>query len=129
MIVLQPDEIKQRVKKDLSSFITDATLNIMLSGYGEWEEGDREKVFQPNKNIASKSDQEMAHILFHFPLNSLIKRIIQDNTNGSELIESLTTEQSNLNMFSIISAETGWRDDDTRQILSVLFRHHTWAPS
>eukprot|EP01083_Nonionella_stella_P150521 479624_1 len=38
-------------------------------------------------------------------------------------------EQENINARSITVAETGWHEDEVRQILSILFRHHTWTRS
>eukprot|EP01083_Nonionella_stella_P291147 990703_1 len=71
----------------------------------------------------------MADTLFHFPLNSLMERINNESIDGLQLIQSLTMEQHNINAFHIIVAETGWDKDEVHQILSVLFRHHTWTQS
>eukprot|EP01083_Nonionella_stella_P082595 227979_1 len=60
----------------------------------------------------------MADILFHYPLNSLLFRIMNENIDGSQL-----------NINHAIVAETGWHNDEVLQILSVLLRHHTWTQS
>eukprot|EP01083_Nonionella_stella_P296415 1006997_1 len=69
----------------------------------------------------------MADILFHYPLYSLLERINKKSIDGLQFIKSLTMDQHNINAFHIIVAETGWADDEVRQILSVLFRYHTWT--
>eukprot|EP01083_Nonionella_stella_P093357 261610_1 len=72
----------------------------------------------------------MAHILFHYPFQNLLKRIINENIDGSQLIASLIITQHNTNAFHIVIAdETGWNKDEARQILSILFRHHTCTRS
>eukprot|EP01083_Nonionella_stella_P300818 1028880_1 len=67
----------------------------------------------------------MAHLLFHYPLNSLLLRIENENIDGLHLINSMEDHTIN----HIICAETAWHNDEVRQILSVLFRHHTWTQS
>eukprot|EP01083_Nonionella_stella_P291146 990702_1 len=71
----------------------------------------------------------MAQILFHYPLNRLLNRIMYKNIDGSQLIKSLTMEQRDKNIRHIIAKETGWDSDEVIQILSVLFKHHTWTQS
>eukprot|EP01083_Nonionella_stella_P093355 261608_1 len=123
------DQIKHLVKHDLSpSFISEETFDIMFSCYDQWKNKVL-KSYQSYKEITSKTAQEMAHILFHCPLNCLLIRIHNEDIDGSKLIASLAKEQHDKNAFHIIAAETGWHDDEVRQILSVLFRHHTWTQS
>eukprot|EP01083_Nonionella_stella_P167673 564200_1 len=81
------------------------------------------------EEITSKTAEEMTHVLFHYPLNSLLKRIIHENIDRSQLIASLTMEQHHENTFHIIVTETGWRHDEVHQILPILLRHHTWTRS
>eukprot|EP01083_Nonionella_stella_P304723 1060145_1 len=77
----------------------------------------------------------MADILFHYPLNRLLQRIKNERIDGSQLIESLTRTSTNsklehqLHIREIIAKETGWVPNEVRQILLVLFRHHTWTKS
>eukprot|EP01083_Nonionella_stella_P167675 564210_1 len=59
------------------------------------------------EEITSKTAEEMTHVLFHYPLNSLLKRIIHENIDRSQLIASLTMEQHHENTFHIIVTETG----------------------
>eukprot|EP01083_Nonionella_stella_P112212 329793_1 len=125
MIDLEPNEIKTLVKNDLSPFISEATLDLMFSCYAQW----KNELQHPYEEITSKTAHQMAHILFHYPLNRLLKRIRRENIDGSRLIASLTKQSRNTNAFHIIVAETEWSHDEVRQILSVLFRHHTWTQS
>eukprot|EP01083_Nonionella_stella_P314847 1135734_1 len=110
MIDLDPNEIKTLVKNDLSPFITEATLDIMFSCYAQW----KNELQHLYEEITSKTAQEMAHILFHYPLNRLLKRIMRENIEGSRFIASLTKESRNTNTFQIIVAETGWCDDEAQ---------------
>eukprot|EP01083_Nonionella_stella_P159397 519922_1 len=126
MIDLELSQIEQVLKNDLSPFITQPTLDIMLRCYDQW----KNEIGHPYEEISSKTAQEIADILFHYPLNSLLLRIKNENIDGSQLIDSLATEQHNRhNINHIIFAETGWHDDEVRQLLSILFRHHTWTQS
>eukprot|EP01083_Nonionella_stella_P011369 32315_1 len=75
-------------------------------------------------DLKSKSAHEMAEILFHYPLNRLLDRIISQNIDGSRFIESVIAPNED-----IIAEETGWHDDDVYQIQSILFRHHSCTQS
>eukprot|EP01083_Nonionella_stella_P043663 117826_1 len=125
MIDLDPNEIKTLVKNDLSPFISEATLDLMFSCYAQW----KNELQHPYEEITSKTAHQMAHILFHYPLNRLLNRIMYKNIDGSQLIKSLTMEQRDKNIRHIIAKETGWDSDEVIQILSVLFKHHTWTQS
>eukprot|EP01083_Nonionella_stella_P286660 975609_1 len=137
------DQIQDIVRKDLLLLMTARTLNIMFNCYDEWKnelqhlyERDETIEFKsehdmphPYEAIESKSAHEMADKLFHYPLNCLLERIKNESMDGSQLIQSLTTEHRSINAFDIIVEETGWDEVEVRQILSVLFRHHTWIRS
>eukprot|EP01083_Nonionella_stella_P039680 107915_1 len=117
------DRIKRIVRGDLLPFITAGTLNRMFKCYDQWK-GDMQP---PYDAITSKNAQEMADILFHFPLNNLLHRIKNKNEaiDGGQLIEWLMRNSDSTLEDHIIATETGWKADEVRQILSVLFRHHT----
>eukprot|EP01083_Nonionella_stella_P159398 519923_1 len=117
------DRIKRIVRSDLLPFITEDTLNRMFKCYDQWK-GDMQP---PYDAITSKNAQEMADILFHFPLNNLLHRIKNKNEaiDGGQLIEWLMRNSDSTLEDHIIATETGWKADEVRQILSVLFRHHT----
>eukprot|EP01083_Nonionella_stella_P296973 1008704_1 len=98
----------------------------MFNCYDQW----KNEVGYPYEEITSKTAEDMAHILFHYPFQNLLKRIINENIDGSQLIASLIITQHNTNAFHIVIAdETGWNKDEARQILFILFRHHTCTRS
>eukprot|EP01083_Nonionella_stella_P272863 925479_1 len=105
------DHIKQIVKNDLLSIMTEHTLDIMFNCYDQW----KNEVQPPYEQITSQSAYQMAHTLFHYPINSLLQRINKEHIDGLQLIQLLTTQHHNLNAFDIIIAEeTGWDTDEVR---------------
>eukprot|EP01083_Nonionella_stella_P064725 168981_1 len=119
-------DLETVVHRDLSMLVTDATLDIMFRCHDQWKNEAQHPLYE---EITSKTAEEMAHVLFHYPLNSLLQRIIHENIDRSQLIASLTMEQHHENTFHIIVTETGWRHDEVHQILPILLRHHTWTRS
>eukprot|EP01083_Nonionella_stella_P265176 898590_1 len=112
----QRDGAKGTIYEQLSSLMTKATLNIVCQCYDEWHRVDHDAV-------QSKSAEEIAEILYHYPLEQLLSRIEKDNINGAHFIQSLHKNRD------IIAEETGWDEDESYQIQSVLFRHHTLTKS
>eukprot|EP01083_Nonionella_stella_P272565 924385_1 len=77
-------------------------------------------------DLEYKSAVQMADILFHYPLNRLLDRVISQDIDGKRFIESVIA--SNEDMLNIAD-ETGWIEDDVYQIQCMLFRRHTFTQS
>eukprot|EP01084_Bolivina_argentea_P225301 380777_1 len=112
MKVLDVWQSKNMVKNELKKFMTDDTIYIIFNSFNKWKKRDPDIV-------KTKTAEEIAHILFDYPLNNLLKRIKNENMNGKKFITSLDD--------NIIKYETGWNSDQVYQIISVLFRHDTFT--
>eukprot|EP01083_Nonionella_stella_P069112 184071_1 len=108
MTILSGDDAKRIVKDKMLEFIALSTLNIMFDGLDKWKEGNQE-------NLQSKSSDQIAQILFEYPLRQLITRIKTEGVDGQAFIKSV-------NKINIIQQETGWKEDEIEQIHSVLFK-------
>eukprot|EP01083_Nonionella_stella_P073619 199220_1 len=109
--------VKCIVKKALLSFMTDDTFDIMFNCYEEWNNEDPQ-------DVESKSARQIGDILFHYPLNNLLRRINDETIDGVQFIRLLREDN-----VDIIGDATGWDEDEVNQIQSVLFRHHICTES
>eukprot|EP01083_Nonionella_stella_P238569 835889_1 len=107
---------KRIVQSDLLSFMTQDTIDIMFDGYDKFAKHD------VLLRIESKSADQIAEIVFSYPLDNLLKRITEEAMNGEQFIESIDAKEEN-----IISKETGWKYNDVYQIQAVLFKHQTFT--
>eukprot|EP01083_Nonionella_stella_P213468 769926_1 len=104
--------VKCIVKEALLPFMTDDTYNIMFNCYEEWNNEDPQ-------DVESKSARQMGDILFHYPLNNLLRRIKEETIDGAHFIRLVRDDN-----VDIIGDTTGWDQDEVNQIHSVLFRHY-----
>eukprot|EP01084_Bolivina_argentea_P020913 38846_1 len=95
--------------------MTAETMKIMFNYFDKWKNDEPDEV-------ESKSTEEIAHILFHHPLNNLLTNIMEKNIDGKLFINN-TKENS------FMEAATGWDKNDIYQIQSVLLKHHTFSRS
>ena len=109
------NSMKLSVQNDLSAFITTDTLNIMFHCFEQWKDKEPD-------DVKSKAAEQIAHILFNYPLNNLLTRIKDENITGKQFLDSLNGK-------SIIQIETGWNDDEIYQIQAVLLKYHTFTQS
>eukprot|EP01084_Bolivina_argentea_P268157 455401_1 len=115
-IISQPtNNSKLIVQTFLLTFMTQDTLDIVFDCLDKW------KKKEPNI-VKSKSAEQIADILFHFPINNLIKRILDENINGVKFIDSLRDRRVDM-----IQQETGYPEDEIYQIEAILLRHHTFT--
>eukprot|EP01083_Nonionella_stella_P277429 943124_1 len=103
------------MKNDLQSFMTPATLKIILTFCKQWNQ-------QKVDDVKSKSEEEVADILFNYPLHKLLRRITDDQIGGERFIQYIREGKED-----VIAEETGWGADEVYQIHSVLFRYHTFT--
>eukprot|EP01083_Nonionella_stella_P027538 75905_1 len=102
------------IQNDLKPFMTPQTLNIILTYCRQWKQ-------REPSDFQSKSAEEIADVLFHYPLRKLLKRITDERIDGKHLIQSIYDKED------IIANETGWNADEVYQIHTILFRHYTFT--
>eukprot|EP01083_Nonionella_stella_P196283 722370_1 len=120
MICTQPmNNTKDMMEKDLlsTSLVTPKTFDIIMTYCKECKDTNI-------NSLESKSPQEIAHVLFSYPLDRLLERIISQPIDGKRFIQSVIAPNDD-----IIAAETGWDEEEVYQIQSMLFRHHTFTKS
>eukprot|EP01084_Bolivina_argentea_P308159 532769_1 len=110
MCVLKPEQVKLIIKDEMLKFMTPETLDVIFDRCSEWKDLNSEE------DIKSKSTDEIADILYNFPLNNLINRIYDENIDGKYFM----TKQC------IITEATGWDLDDSYQIENIILKHHTF---
>eukprot|EP01084_Bolivina_argentea_P076417 138492_1 len=111
---LSAKNVKAMLNDDLSSYMSSDTLDIMFDCFKKW------KHEQPD-SVRLSSLQQIACILFHFPLNNLLQQINAQKMDGKAFIKHIIEHQEN----NIIKTETGFIPSEVRQIESVLFMHYT----
>eukprot|EP01084_Bolivina_argentea_P169602 293997_1 len=104
---LSLQHVKRMLQNDLLAFITQETLKIIFVCFDEWKS---------ENNVTSKSPEEIGHIIFNFPLNKLLKRILDDKIDGKKFIDYYLTNQQ------FIKHETGWEDSEIEQVEAMLFK-------
>eukprot|EP01084_Bolivina_argentea_P277694 474201_1 len=111
---LSAGDVKAIIKNKMLKFMTKHTLNIIL-------EKDRFDIWKRDNmdTIKKKTPQQIAHILFHFPLKNLLATFFKEDINGIEFVNSLQEQ--------IIQQATGFKDDEIYQIESMMLRHHTFT--
>eukprot|EP01083_Nonionella_stella_P147355 464799_1 len=118
---LPMDSIKVIMKKDLLSFMTPKTFDIIMTHCKEWKDDAKRQTID---DLKSKSAEQIAAILLNYPLSRVVCRIMGDHIDGQRFIQSMIASNED-----IIAEETGWSEDDVYQIQSMLFRHHTFTQS
>eukprot|EP01084_Bolivina_argentea_P296715 511058_1 len=106
MIILSGEDAKRIVKEEMLPFVTAETLDIMFNGFDQWKQGYVD-------SVSAKTAEQIASILFHYPLNQLLKRIKKE---GHKFLKRK-------NASNVIQNKTGWNDDEIRQIKLLLFKH------
>eukprot|EP01084_Bolivina_argentea_P302547 522238_1 len=112
---LSPYDVKCIVKEEMLKFITSETLDIMFTYFENWK-------ISNSSIIASKSAEEVAQILFNFPLQRLIDEIIEQQISGAQIVDILNEKQNNM-----IQSETGWLDSEVQQIRLLLLKYNSFT--
>eukprot|EP01084_Bolivina_argentea_P062419 114151_1 len=96
--ILSTAEAKQMIQSEMLDFMTHNTFDIIFQCL------EQHKNLNPD-TIGSKSEKEIAAILYDYPLKKLIHKIENEQIDGSKIIRILNTET---NFNDIIKTETGW---------------------
>eukprot|EP01084_Bolivina_argentea_P170668 295741_1 len=105
-----PETVKIILQKELLSFVSEDTLNIMIESFGHQKD-----------EMYSTSVVDIGYKLYNFPMVKLLNRIQKKNEpiDGRQFLEYYI--QRNL----FIKEETGWLSDEIYQVETVLFSHYT----
>eukprot|EP01083_Nonionella_stella_P117768 351289_1 len=114
---LSASDLSAIVNNELKQFIKSKTLIVMFDWLDQWSNGDGKDT------IKTRTAEELGYMLYNAPLNRLLDRINdkEDPIDGAKLI--VYYKENNQWM----EDTTGWSKEDTYQIQSVLFRHHTFT--
>eukprot|EP01084_Bolivina_argentea_P124591 220769_1 len=110
MISLPKNGAKNMVEKQLSTFMTRETLDIIFKHYG----------YGQSPCIKYKVPRQLAKILYNYPLDKLIQMMWKQNVNGVDLMNIILTG-------NFIGNITGWRELEVYQIESILLTYQTFT--
>lgn len=92
------------IKRNISSdHINEQTLEIMLLELHEWRKA-------MDSDLKTKSADEVAHVLWHYPLNKAVAMIKHRKFDGTAFMDILCNQPD------VIRMETGWSDVELEQI-------------
>eukprot|EP01084_Bolivina_argentea_P120796 214151_1 len=101
--------VRPIVQNDLLEFMSSDTLDIIFDHFHK----------EKNKNpsgIRRKSSQEIAELIYTYPINELLNWIQTNNINGTKFIRDPNSER-------MIKKITGWKEEEIYQIQAALFEH------
>eukprot|EP01084_Bolivina_argentea_P044187 81348_1 len=104
---------KNELQNQMSKLMTTDTLNIMFNHLEKLK----------TSSIQRKFAQEIAHMLYDYPLNKLLNKI-QDNKINGKQINQLFKKKNN-----IIKINTGWQQKEIDQLQLMLFKYRTFTKS
>eukprot|EP01083_Nonionella_stella_P105141 302268_1 len=110
---MQSHDIKDTVKAQMLDFMTEATFNIIFQSFDQFKKND-------NRDIVSKSANQMARILYEYPLKQLLTALRKDRIDGQRIIGILDD-------IKYIRTHTGWGDKQIHEIKSALLRNWTFT--
>eukprot|EP01084_Bolivina_argentea_P218982 371489_1 len=106
------DQAKRIVQRELLAFMTRQRLDIMFECFGTWKK-------QNMGQITALSASEIGYIIYHYPLNNLLAKIVKDQIDGPALMQCFQEYDQ------FMEKETGWKSEDINQLYAILFRHCT----
>eukprot|EP01084_Bolivina_argentea_P302072 521342_1 len=108
------DNVKRIIQTDLLAFMTCSklTVDIMFDSLKELMQKDASV-------ITNKSAPEIGFLLYHFPLNSLLRYIKKKKISGANFQNEFEKQ--------FIENQTGWTTKEAQQIAAVLFRFKTFT--
>eukprot|EP01083_Nonionella_stella_P110132 322071_1 len=118
--------IRRILERALLGFMTKETFDIVLKRIKYWKTVDildnENKILQH-----STGPEEIASILFKYPLNKLLARIRNKNDiiNGQKFIQYYGEFEN----YPWIKNVTGWNDTEVYQIHSLLFKYDAFSSS
>eukprot|EP01084_Bolivina_argentea_P130100 229697_1 len=109
---LSGEDVKCIVKDEMIHFMTVETLNIIFDFFENWKNQDL--------SMTTKSAEEIAYILYYYPLQRLIEKIDDEQIDGAEIIVRLFETGTD----NIFKSETGWCDLEIEQIQLLFSRYN-----
>eukprot|EP01084_Bolivina_argentea_P117806 209142_1 len=118
ILSLSMNNIERILGKELLSFTTKKTFDIMLRKIQYWKTTDDE-------NINTETPEKIGYMVYKYPLAKLLERINNKNDfiSGAKFIEYYQRKKP------WIKNVTGWNQTNIYQIESVLFKHNSYASS
>eukprot|EP01084_Bolivina_argentea_P117371 208457_1 len=113
---LTGNDLKSITKHNLQKFMTDKTINIMFDYFDKFKE-------QHKQHVKTYAAPDIASILYDHPLNKLKSKILNNDINGLQFIQTC------INNEQIITESTGWNAQDTYQVEAFLFQNQTLSRS
>eukprot|EP01084_Bolivina_argentea_P251527 421873_1 len=110
--MLPTDNVRRMVEKELE-FMTAETVEIVFHCFSEFKNN-------KNNNLQNKSEEEIAEIIYCYPLEKLLIEIKKEKMDGSKFIGNY------LNNCEFIKNITGWKQADINQISNTLFKHYVF---
>eukprot|EP01084_Bolivina_argentea_P134999 237961_1 len=111
-----PSEFRKTVlHAAMSNIVEQDTFDIIFEGFVTC-------IKKSPLPVKIASEERIAEILFHYPLNNLLATITSKKINGEHFIKSVKDT-------SIIKMMTGWKQQDVYQIQAILFKHYTFTKS
>eukprot|EP01084_Bolivina_argentea_P277691 474192_1 len=108
---MQKESIKQLLTQN--DFIAPSSLNIMLDYFQKWKTDDI-------NDVKNKSAADIGYILYEYPLQLLLSKILEENIDGETFIDYFSKKKE------FIKRHTGWTTEDVYQIESVIFKQNTF---
>eukprot|EP01083_Nonionella_stella_P054159 143053_1 len=133
---MQSDDIKDTIKAEMLECMTETTLDIIFQWFDEWKKKDSLDIMNETtsetmvhgqwygwhtndyRDIASKSANQMARILYQYPLKHLMAALRNESIDGEHIDNLLDNNK-------YIQTHTGWSDKQIDQIKSTLLPNWT----
>eukprot|EP01084_Bolivina_argentea_P269240 457531_1 len=120
---LMTDDIRVMVDQDLEMFLSKDTILIMFNEFDEWrKQNKKDENESKNKEIEMNAEKNLSsvkigYIIYHLPLNKLLRKIHDEKINGEKFVIECQTS---------IEMETAWNKEDIYQLKAQLFVNHSY---
>eukprot|EP01084_Bolivina_argentea_P119095 211213_1 len=116
ILSLPINNIQRILEKELLSFVTKKTFNIMMRKIKYWKTID-------DDNINTQTAEQIGCMVYIYPLIKLITRVNNKNDfiSGAKFIDYYQQKKQ------WIRNVTGWNETDIFQLESALFKHNSFA--
>eukprot|EP01083_Nonionella_stella_P069615 185671_1 len=120
ILAISMNNIQRELERELLRFVTPTALSIILRKINYWKTVDDE-------GITKKSEEEIAEILFKYPIERLLARVRNKNDviDGEKCIRYYQERDK----YEWIKHVTGWAQTEIYQIHSVLFKYASLTSS
>eukprot|EP01084_Bolivina_argentea_P177027 306218_1 len=110
------NDVQKMVENELLQFMTRETITISFDQLREF--------IQENPKLAeSQTAEQIATMIYNFPVHNLTNVLQQKNIDGVELIKDINNKQNK----TIIARETGWDEQNVYQIQQSLLKFNSFT--